>query len=109
MKQVDTSAAKYRRGRQAVAKLSEVLGEVDWKTRLLPLEDVDIRPLRDIDDADLDRRKKAKDPKYKKRGMKVAEGHMVLSWIWKVVGVTVDGDDKALQEGEHPLPAHSLT
>lgn len=108
MKQVDASAAKYRRARQAVAELSEVLGEVDWKTRLLSLEDADIRPLRDIDDADLDRRKKAKDPKYKKKGMKVAEGHMALSWIWKVVGVTADGDDKGLQEGKHLLPECSL-
>ena len=107
MKQVDASAVKYRRARQAIAELSEVLGEVDWKTRLLSLEDADIRPLRDIDDADLDRRKKAKDPKYKKKGMKVAEGHMTLSWIWKVVGVTADGDDKGLQEGKHLLPERS--
>ena len=40
--------------------------------------------------------------------MKVAEGHMTLSWIWKVVGMTVDGDDKGLQEGKHLLPEHSL-
>ena len=75
--------------------------------RLLSLEDADIRPLRDIDDTDLDRRKKAKDPKYKKKGMKVAEGHMTLFWIWKVVSVTVDSDDKGLQEGKHLLPEHS--
>lgn len=99
MKQVDASAAKYRRARRAVTELSEDLGEFGWKTRLLPLEDADIRPLRDIDDADLDRRKKAKDPKHKKKGMKVAEGHITLSWIWKVVGVSADGDDEGLQEG----------
>lgn len=99
MKQVDASATKYRRARRAVVELSEIVGEFGWKTRLLSLEDGDIRPLRDIDDADLDKRKKMKDPKFKKSGVKVAEGHINLSWIWKVVGITANGDDKGLQEG----------
>ena len=103
MKKVDASVAKYRRGRRAVAELSEAVGEVHWKARLLILDDADIHPLRDIDDADLDGRKKAKDQKYKKSGMKVAEGHITLSWIWKVVGVTADTDDVGLQEGKRLL------
>ena len=100
MKQMDASVAKYRWGQQAVAELSEAVGEVHWKTRLLSLEDADIHPLRDINDADLDGRKKAKDPRYKKSGMKVAEEHITLSWIWKVVGVTADSDNAGLQEGK---------
>lgn len=100
MKQVDASVAKYRQGRWAVVELSEAAGEVHWKTRLLSLEDADIRPLRDIDNADLDGRKKAKDPRYKKSGMKVSEGHITLSWIWKVVSVTADSDDAGLLKGK---------
>ena len=76
--------------------------------RLLPLDDADICSLRDIDDADLDGRKRMKDTKYKKLCMKVAEGHISLSWIWKVVGISADGDDEelqeGLQEGEYLLP-----
>ena len=100
MKQVDVSVAKYRWGQQAVVELSEAVGEVHWKTRLLSLEDTDIHPLRDIDDTDLDGRKKAKDPRYKKSGMKVAKAHITLSWIWMVVSVTADSDDAGLQEGK---------
>ena len=103
MKQVDVSVAKYRQDQQAVVESSEAGGSVHWKTRLLSLEVTNIHPLRDIDNADLDDRKKAKNPKYKKSGMKVAEGHIALSWIWKVVGVTADGDDIGLQEGKHLL------
>lgn len=32
--------------------------------------------------------------------MKVAEEHITLSWIWKVVGVTADSDNAGLQEGK---------
>ena len=96
----ETSGCQCRKA-QAVIELSGVVGDIGWKRRLLPLDDADIRPLRDIDDADLDRRKKAKDPKFKKKGMKVAEGHITLSWIWKVVGITADNDDTGLQEGEY--------
>lgn len=108
MRQVDASATKYRSARQALMDLSEVVGESAWRTRLLPLDDADICSLRDIDDADLDARKRMKDTKYKKLCMKVAEGHISLSWIWKVVGISADGDDEGLQEGlqegEYLLP-----
>ena len=100
MKQVDASVAKYRWGWWAVAELSEAVGEVYWKTRLLSPEDADTCPLRDIDNTDLDGRKKAKDLRYKKSGMKVAKGHITLSWIWKVVSVTADSDHAGLQEGK---------
>ena len=81
MKQVYVSTAKYRRGWWAVTELSEAVGEVHWKTRLFTLEDTDICLLRDIDDTDLDGRKKVKDLKYKKSGMKGCRKVNIYFWL----------------------------
>ncbi|KZP27030.1 hypothetical protein FIBSPDRAFT_731485, partial [Athelia psychrophila] len=72
---VDASAAKYTRARHALGTLAERTGAVGWDTQLQPLNDEDIRAFADESEKD-----------------------KLLSWIWMVVGVRVDGDDKAVQE-----------
>jgi hypothetical protein len=76
-RKVNASAAMYTRARNALTKLSSPLGEHLWRTRLLALASEDIRPLEEGE----------------------SEGKRKLSWIWKVVGITADSEDKGVQEG----------
>ena len=82
-KKVDAGAAKYNMARKALVKLSSYVGEVGWRSKLLPLAQEDIRAFVDIEDGE-------------------SEGRRKLSWIWKVVGISNDEDDKGVQEGMHP-------
>jgi len=77
---VNASAATYTRARNALTKLSSALGEHLWRTKLLALAPEDIRPLKEGEAGEL-------------------EGKRKLSWIWKVVGITEDSEDKGVQEG----------
>ena len=75
---VNTSAAMYRRAHNALTKLSGPLGEHLWRAKLLALAPEDIHPLAEGEES---------------------EGKRKLSWIWKVVGVVEDSEDKDVQEG----------
>lgn len=96
-KRVDAAKATYRGARKALAKLAQGLGEVGWMARLLPLNDEDVRPLRDMEPEQ--RKKKSKKQKEADK-QKKSEGYIELSWIWKVVGVSSDEGDESLQEGK---------
>lgn len=102
---VDASAAKYTRARHALGTLAERTGAVGWDTQLQPLNDEDIRAFADESEKD----KLVQSSQRKKKGVSEAhkkalgEGYKKLSWIWMVVGVRVDGDDKAVQEGEYSM------
>lgn len=86
---VNASTAMYTRARNALTRLSSPLGEIAWRGRLLALAPEDIRPLKEGEEG-------------------VSEGRRTLSWIWKVVGITEDGDDERVQEGTSP-GAHMIT
>lgn len=103
-RRVNASSTKYNVARHAMGQLSASVGEVGWSTKLLPLLPEDIRPLREPD-KDPKKSKKAK-KKASDGSKKVSEGHKKLSWIWKVVGVTDDTEDRGVQEGQyHMSPA----
>lgn len=100
-RKVNTSTTKYNSARRALEALSTYVGDGQWRTKLLPLAPEDIRSLRD-EEHDMEMQKKKKKDRDKKAAdgtPKVAEGHKVLSWIWKVVGVAGDSEDRGVQEG----------
>lgn len=97
-KKVDAAKAKYRMARRALVVLGVKLGEIGWMAKLLPLNDEDVRPLRDLElHAQKKKKKKEKAQEKKHKG----EGYVELSWIWKIVGVSSDEGDESLQEGEN--------
>jgi hypothetical protein len=77
---VNASAAMYTRARNALTKLSDPLGEHQWRTKLLVLAPEDIHPLKEGEAGE-------------------SEGMRKLSWIWKVVGIAGHSEDEGLQEG----------
>jgi hypothetical protein len=80
---VKASATKYRTARAALVRLSSRRGDYEgWRARLFPLDEEDIRPLKEGEEGE-------------------SEGSRTLSWIWKVVGVGGDSDDEGLQEGAY--------
>lgn len=79
-KKVQVSAARYRTARTALSNLANHLGEFSWRSRLLRLEDEDIRRLHDGE-------------------FGVSEGRRTASWIWRVVGVGAGDEDEGMQEG----------
>lgn len=97
---INASASKYNTARNALVQLSEAVGEVGWDVKLLPLAPEDIRALREPDE-DPKKAKKAKKAQAGSGTKKVSEGHKTLSWIWKVIGVSGDTEDRGIQEGEH--------
>lgn len=103
-KKIAMSSSKYRAAHGALTTLStsSAVSNVGWNMRLLPLEDNDIRPLRDVEDGVPEgskSKKKKKVPNMPESGSKHSEGHRKLSWIWKVVGVAGDHANESLQEG----------
>lgn len=74
----NASATKYRTARTALENLSRHVDNETWRTRLLPLNQEDVRPLKEDGES---------------------EGRRTLSWIWKIVGVGGDSADEGLQEG----------
>ena len=94
---MDAAKAKYHTACKALVILGPKLGEVGWMARLLPPNDEDVQPLRDLEP---DTQQKKKKQKEKKNG----EGYIELSWIWKTVGVSSDEGDEGLQEGESKYP-----
>ena len=97
---MDAAKVTYQNARKALAKLAPRLGEVGWMARLLPLNDEDVRPLRDMEP---DQQKKSKRQKEADKKRKKGEGYIDLLWIWKVVGVEGDEGDESLQEGKYPI------
>ncbi|KAF9541213.1 hypothetical protein CPC08DRAFT_756183 [Agrocybe pediades] len=96
---VANAAECYRKGREALVSLSDLLGKVGWERDLLELKPEDVRPLSD-DEAvrEKQRRKdKKKEPKsvvssefgYNVTAL-VSEGHRTVSWIWRQSGGDVD-------------------
>jgi hypothetical protein len=77
---VNASAATYTRARNALMKLSDPLGEYQWRTKLLALAPEDVRPLKEGEAGE-------------------SEGRRKLSWIWKVVGIAGHSEDEGVQEG----------
>lgn len=109
-RKVNASAAKYNVAHRALEILTVRPEDGGWRAKLLPLAPEDIHPLRDKTDIKVEKKKKAK--KAKKvavagvavagvAGQKVvSEGHMTLSWIWKVVGVSDNTEYRGVQECE---------
>lgn len=94
----NTSATKYRAAHAALHVLSKHTGDVGWDTSLQELADTDIRAFTDDTDGETQAEKRRREKKNKgKKGL--GEGRKKLSWIWMVVGVAEDGEDKGLQEG----------
>lgn len=106
---VNASAKKYTCARNALTALAERTGTVGWDTQLRELSDEDIRAF--TDDTEKEREKKGKNLPGKKgkdaRKKALGEGHKMLSWIWKVVGIRDDGDDAGVQEGMYAYTMHS--
>lgn len=79
-KKVQASTAKYRRARQALSKLSDRVMQTSWRSRLMRLQDDDVRMMNAGQQGE-------------------SEGKRKMSWIWLVQGVSEHSDDDALQEG----------
>lgn len=100
-KKIAMTTTKYRAAHKALKALSTAVGNVGWNLQLLPLEDDDIRPLKDVEDD----QQAGKNKKKKKKnimpdsGSRNSEGHRKLSWIWKVAGVAGEQNNDSLQEG----------
>lgn len=80
---INAAAARYRRIREALVKLSTPLLESLWEKKLLPLNDTDLVGLTSMDDTG-------------------SEGRKKLSWIWKVQGLDMD-DNKNTHIGKYWL------
>lgn len=94
----NASATKYRAAHAALHTLSKHTGDVGWAESLQELNDDDIRAFTDDADGETQAEKRRREKKNKgKKGL--GEGRKKLSWIWMVVGVAEDGEDKGLQEG----------
>jgi hypothetical protein len=79
-KKVGVSAQQYRRARKALSKLADRVNLTMWRSRLLPLNDEDVRKMNEGQPGE-------------------SEGKRKLSWIWLVQGLSEHSDDVALQEG----------
>jgi hypothetical protein len=89
---IETAAMKYRVAREALTRLSPLLGRVGWEMTLRVLEAKDIRALtEDVQDMDPAARKKSE--------WRRSEGRQVVSWIWTTPGVAADDDDIGLHDG----------
>lgn len=93
---VEYAKTRYRTARKALLALGPRVGNASWLIRLLPLNDEDVRPLREMEPDYHKKKKKDRAKEKKKKG----EGFIELSWIWKVVGVSSDENDESLQEGK---------
>jgi len=78
---INSSTVKYCTAHIALTKLSPHVNDDAWLARLLPLNQDDIRPLKEGKEGE-------------------SEGQRSLSWIWRIVGVGGDSADKGLQEGK---------
>lgn len=95
-KKANASATQYRTAREALVKLSTVVGDFGsgWDVSLKELHDEDIRAFTDDTDGET---RAEKQKREKRKGL--GEGKKKLSWIWMVTGVGWDGEDMGRQEG----------
>lgn len=96
-KKANGYATQYRTARAALLSLSARTGDIIWQSSLQVLNDDDIRAFTDDTDGETQAEKTKREKKKKAKGL--GEGFKKLSWIWMVVGVGADGEDKGLQEG----------